>query len=124
MAKARRKPVNEFPSKQEIIDIILAEDASPKKFKKLIVVVEHKKINPLLGIAKAELLQDGKVVLKGSMTCLPETFEDSFDWNILTDGQSYFEGYSIDYQGETVGSMIKQGLKKSIKEGKIPFFNG
>lgn len=112
-----------FPSKQEVIGTLLKEDPAPKKFEKLMVIVEHKKISKVLGIVKAEVLQNQKIILKGSMTCIPETFEDSFNWNILKDGQSYFEGYSIDYKGETVGSIIKQGLKKSIKEGKIPFLH-
>ena len=110
-----------FPSKQEIVDTLLMEDPKPKKFIKLIILIEHKKISKVLGIVKGEVLQNKKVIIKGSMTCIPENGDDSFNWSILKTGQSYFEGYSIDYKGETIGSMIKQGLKKALKEGKIPF---
>ena len=75
----------------------------------------------MLGIVKGEVLQNKKIVLKGGMTCIPEKTEESFNWDVLKVGQSYFEGYSLNYKGETIGSLIKQGVKKSIKEGKIPF---
>lgn len=117
----KRKTNTGFPSKKEIIDTLLKEDPKPAKFEKLMLIIEHKKISSKLGIVKGELLQNGKVNLKGSMTCIPEKMEESFNWDILKVGQSYFEGYSLDYKGETIGSLIKQGLKKSIKEGKIPF---
>ena len=120
MAK-KKTSKTKFPSKNDIIDTLLKEDPKPKKFEKLIIVIEHKKINNVLGLVKGEVLQNQKVVLKGSMTCIPEKTEESFNWDILEVGQSYFEGYSLDYKGETIGSLIKQGLKKSIKEGKIPF---
>jgi len=110
-----------FPTKQEVINTLLAEDPNPKGFEKIMRVIEHKKISKALGLLKAEGLQNGKVFLKGSMACIPERTGDSFDWSMLTDNQSHFEGYSLDYQGETMGTMIKQGLKKRIKEGSIPF---
>ncbi len=111
-----------YPSKKEVLDSLLSESPHLKSFEKLVLVIEHKKVSSSLGIIKGELFQNRKVILKGCMTCVPERVEESFNWDMLSQGQSYFEGYSVDYQGETIGSLIKQGLKKSIKEGKIPFF--
>ena len=119
----KKKINNEFPSKKEIIATILKEDPQIKKFEKLILIIEHKKINPTLAIIKGELVQNGRVVLKGSMSCIPERSDDSFNWNILKAGQSYFNVFSFDYKGETITSLITQGLKKSLKEGRIPFIN-
>jgi hypothetical protein len=110
-----------YPSKSEVINTLLKEDPSIKKFNRMIVVVEHKKINKNLGITKGELIVNGKTSLKGSMTQIPETTEDSFDWKILKDGESYFQAFSINYKEEKLISLFKQGLKNSIKGGKIPF---
>ena len=71
---------------------------------------------------KGEIIKDGKVVLKGSMTTIPKKSNDSFDWSILNNGQGFFDGFSVDYGKETIGSMIKEGFKKAIKDGKLPFF--
>ena len=101
----------EFPTKKEIISALLKESPVSKKLGKLIIIIEYKKLSKLLGIIKAEVLQNQKVILKGSMTCIPEKSEDSFDWDMLQENQSYFEGYSLDYKGETITSIIKQGLK-------------
>ena len=113
---------NEYTSKKEIIDILLRENPKQKGMDKLMLVIEHKKINKNLGLIKGEILKDGKVILTGSMTCIPKKLADSFDWNMLNDGKSFFDGFSVDYGKETIGSIIKEGLKNSIKEGKIPFF--
>lgn len=110
-----------YSSKKEIIDILLKENPKQKGMDKLILLIEHKKINTNVGIMKGEILKDGKIVLTGSMTCMPKKSIDSFDWNMLNNGESFFNGFSVDYSKETIGSMIKEGLKKSIKEGKIPF---
>ena len=109
------------PTKEEIIKTLLKEDPLIKKYEKLIVIIEHKKISKALGIIKAELINNGKVSLKGSMTCIPETIEDFFNWDLLKEGESHFDGYSIDFKGDTISSLIKQGLKNSMKEGRIPF---
>lgn len=54
MAKSKKKKI-EFPSKKEIIDTLLKEDPTPKKFEKLMVIVEHKKVSDVLGIVKGEV---------------------------------------------------------------------
>mgnify|MGYP001606170824 CR=1 FL=1 len=113
---------NNYPSKKEIIDVLLKEDPKQKNMEKLLLVVEHKKINERLGFVKGEIMKDGKVVLKGRMTAMPKKSNDSFDWGILNNGESFFDGFSVDYGKETIGSMIKEGFKKAIKEGKLPFF--
>ena len=56
------------------------------------------------------------------MTCIPKKATDSFDWSMLKNDESFFDGYSIDFGKETFGSLIKEGSKKAVKEGKIPFF--
>src|SRR3989344_7101446 len=115
------KKVEKCPSKEEVINTLLREDPVIKKYGKLILIVEHKKISEALGYIKAELIHNGKLLGKGSMTCLPKKEEDSFDWNRLMLGQSFFDGYSLDYKEEGIMSLLKQGLVKSMKEGKIPF---
>lgn len=115
------KKYNGFPTKKEIINALLKEDKSDKGYNKLILIIEHKKLSKQLGIIKGEVIHNGKIILKGKMTCIPIKEPDSFDWDKLKDNQSYYKGYTLDYKGETISSMIKQGLTKSIKEGKIPF---
>ena len=119
MAKNNKKI--EFPSKKEVLDALLKEDNTPDKFDRFVLIVEFKKINPVLGIAKCELFRNHKAVIKGSITCTPEGSNDFFNWSIIKPGQSYFRGFSMSYKGETLFSQFKQGINKSIKEGKIPF---
>ena len=116
MAKTR------YPLKQEIINTLLNEHPNQKGMDKLMLIVEHKKISNNLGIIKGELLSNGKIVARGSMTCLPKKSEESFDWSRLKNDESFFDGFSLDFPRETFGKMFIEGLKKSIKEGKIPFF--
>jgi len=113
---------SKYPSKKEIIAILLKENPKQKGMDKLILLIEHKKINANVGIIKGEILKDRKVLVTGSMTCIPKKSADSFDWTILDNRESFFDEFSVDYGKETIGSMIKEGLKKNIKEGKIPFF--
>lgn len=117
MAKRTKK----FPSKQEIINTLLKEDQPAKKFEKLILIIEHKKVSNEIGYIKGELIQNGRLLGKGAITCLPKKEKDSFDWNMLDIGQSYFNGFSLDYRAERITALITEGLKKSMKEGKIPF---
>ena len=118
----KTKKKNNFPSKKEIIKTLLKEEQKADKFEKIILIIEHQKINSQLGMINGEFFQNGKIVLKGSMTCmLRKAEEDSFDWNILKVGESYFDGFSLDYKRGTIGSLIKEGIKKGIREGKIPF---
>jgi len=112
---------NRLPTKEEILQTLLKENPVVKKYEKMIFIIEHKKLSKNLAIIKGELINNGKVSIKGSMTCIPEVTGESFNWNVLKEGESYFDGYSIDYQGESIGSLIKQGLKKSVKDGRIPF---
>jgi len=113
---------HKFLSKNEIIDTLLKENPKLKDFKKLILIVEHKKISNELGIIKGELLENRKVIVRGSMTCLPQKSEEGFNWDMLSSGESYPQGYTFDYKEDSITSMVKQGLKKGLKEGKIPFF--
>ena len=85
--------------------------------------MEYKKISNNLGVIKGELIQNKKMILNGSMTCFSDKSEEGFDWDILKNGESYVQGYNVDLQEEKIGSMIKQGFKKGIKEGKIPFIS-
>src|SRR3989338_6716017 len=115
-------PKHSYPTKKEVLNILLKEIPKQNKMEKYILIVEHKKINDSLGIIKAEILKNGKTILVGSMTSLPQKSEESFNWDILQAGESFFDGFSADFGKETLGSMIKEGLKNSIKSGKIPFF--
>lgn len=119
--KKSKKKKNLFPSKREVVNTLLKEDPQLKSLEKLMLITEHKKISSKIGLIKAELRQSGKLIMKGSMTCVPEKLEDSFDWSMLKVGQSFFSAYSLDYGKQTIGSMIKEGLKNSIKQGKVPF---
>jgi len=109
-----------FSTKEEVIRA-LTEKSDPKGFKKYILLLEHRKISSNLGLVKGELLHNNKIVLTGKMTQFPETQPESFNWEKLKIGESYFEGYSLDYKGETISQLIIQGLKRSVKEGRFPF---
>ena len=111
---------SKFPAKEEVMQA-LSEDETLKGFEKYALVVEFKKMSKKIGVIKGELFQNDEILLKGKMIEFPETQPESFDWNILKVGESYFLGYSLDYKGETLAQLIKQGLKKSIKEGRFPF---
>lgn len=119
MAKKLKK--SRFSTRKDIIDALLKEDPAEKGFNKYMVIVEQKKISSKLGVIKAELLQNAKVSAKGKMTTLPVTEDEGFDWDRLKVGEVYYQGFSVDLQGQTVGSMIMEGIKKSIKQGKIPY---
>ncbi len=109
-----------YPSKDEILKALL-DDKKLVDFEKLILIVEHKKTSKNIGIIKGELLQNDKVIFRGKMTEFPETTPDSFDWDELNIGESYYQGFSLDYKGEKISELFIQGLKNSIKKGKIPF---
>jgi hypothetical protein len=120
-ASSAKKQIN-HSSKEEIIKA-LSDDNELEGFSKYILIIEHKKVSQTLGLIKGELLQNNKIILRGKMTEFPETFPDSFNWESLTVGESYYEGFSLDYQGETISQLLIQGFKNSIKEGKIPFIH-
>jgi hypothetical protein len=107
-------------SKEEIIKALSA-DSELEGFSKFILILEHKKVSGTIGLITGELLQNNKIILRGKMTEFPESLPDSFNWDVLAIGESYFEGFSLDYQGEKISQLIIQGIKNSIKEGKIPF---
>jgi len=112
---------NKFVSKREVVDLLLKEVPPSKKFEKWIVIVEHKKLSENVGLTKAEIVQNGKVVLKGGGTQHISKNPDGFSWSILKHGESYFEAYYLDASKQSVVSLFKEGILKSIKEGKIPF---
>ena len=85
------------------------------------LILEHKLISEAIGIIKAELVEDGKVIVKGSMARLLEPLEENSKFDMLKKGESYFEVYSLDYKGQDMFSSIKEGFNKSLREGKIPF---
>ncbi|MFW6025834.1 MAG: hypothetical protein ACOCRX_05770 [Candidatus Woesearchaeota archaeon] len=110
-----------YPSKKEIINTLLAEDPPSKRHNKLILLVEYKKLKTNFGIIKAELVSNGKIILKGSYTCDAVPSEDSFDWNKLKVGESICQGYTLDFKGQTIGSKIKAGFNSALSQGRIPF---
>jgi hypothetical protein len=114
------KEKNKHASKEEILNA-LTDDEKLAGYGKLILIIEHKKISDTIGLIQGELLKNDAVILKGKMTEYPETTQDSFDWDVLDIGESYFEGFSLDYKGEKISDLIIQGIKSSIKAGKIPF---
>lgn len=109
------------PSKQEVMDTLAKEEPEIKGYGKATLIIEHKKVSKEFGVIKAELYQKDKLIARGAMTCVPETTEDSFYWDLLKVGESRFDGYSLDYQRETVGSIVREGIKKALKEGRIPY---
>lgn len=116
-----KKKKSRYPSKKEIISALL-DDQELEGFGKYILIIEHRKVNKDIGIIKGELIQNDKIILRGKMTEFPQRGPDSFDWDILDVDESFFDGFSLDYKGESISQMIIQGVKKSIKEGKIPYF--
>jgi hypothetical protein len=111
-----------YPTKEEVVQTLLREDPSIKNHNRLILLIEFKKVTTNIGIVGAELLSNGKVIVKGSYTCVPVTTEESsFDWNILKKQESYAQGYSLDFKGETIRSRLLSGFNNAIQEGRIPF---
>lgn len=113
-----------FPSKFEVIGALLKEDPQMRNMDKFIAIIEHKLLTKNMGIVKLELLQNGKVILKGKLTTEPKisSEEGAFDWNMLRIGESHFVGYSLDLRGQSFKSLIKGGFEKSLKDGRIPFW--
>lgn len=121
---AKRKSAakkSRFPSREEVLKALMTEEKSDKGFQKIVLLVEHKKVSSKLGVVTAELLQKDKTAMKGRIACFPENEPEGFNWDALKIGESHFAGYGLDYQGETITSMLTEGFKKSIKEGKLPF---
>lgn len=119
MESAKKKKPN-YPSKDEIIKA-LREGQELKGFENYILIIEHKKINENVGIVKGELLQNDEVILGGKMTVFPETLSNAFDWEKLNIGESIFNGFYLDYKGETLSEILLEGIKNSLREGKFPF---
>jgi hypothetical protein len=115
MAKKSR-----YATRKEVLSA-LKDTHVIKGHQKLILIVEYKKKSNKLGVVVGELLQNDKTLLRGKIACFPEKNPESFDWTRLKAGESQFSGYSLDYKSDTVMSMITEGLKKSVKEGRIPF---
>jgi hypothetical protein len=109
-----------YPSKEELIKALQAKDEL-KGYKKLTLLTEHKKLSNQLAVIRGEVLQGTELIGRGQMTCSPVREPEGFDWEQLRAGESYFVAYSLEYKGETLFSMIGEGLKKSIKSGRIPF---
>lgn len=116
----RKKQKLRFPTKEKVLQA-LAEGGNLNGFEKYALIIEYKKISGTIGVVTGELLQNNKILLRGKLVVFPETQPDSFDWGLLKAGENYFQGYSLDYKGETLIQLIKQGLKKSIKNGRFPF---
>jgi len=107
-------------TREKMLDILI-KNKRESPFERHILVIEHKKVNSQVGIVNAEIVKDTKeVVFGGGMICSPLE-SDEFTWKDLKKGESHYGGYWIDTKPDTIGSMIKEGLTKSIKEGKVPF---
>ncbi len=112
-------PKSRFPTREEVLKAV--QGSLQKGHGRYVLLIEHQKISNRLGVVKGELFQNGKMILSGKMTQLPEPEEEGFNWDILKNGESYFEAFSLDYKGKSVSDLVKEGLKKSIGEGKLPF---
>jgi len=109
-----------YPSKEEIINALF-DDEELKDFEKFILILERKKVSENIGIIKGELIQNDDVVLRGKITVNPNSPIDDFNWNKLEIGNSIFNGLSLDYKGETLYELFVEGLKNSLRDGKLPF---
>ena len=111
-----------LPTKEEVKDALLSDKPS-KEFKRYVLIVEYRKISTRLGLISAELIQNNSVILRGKITQFPEINQDFFRWDKLRIGEAQFEGYLLDAKEEPLIQLIKQGFKKSIREGRLPFFS-
>lgn len=117
------KKKSRFPTKKEVVQAVSDDDAL-NGFEKYALIIEHKKLSNNVGMIKAELLQNNKILLRGKIAKFPERQQDSsFNWEMLKVGESYFEGYSLDFKGATFSQKIIDGFKKSITEGRIPYLS-
>jgi len=110
-----------YPTKNDVIKALKHDEKSNKDLQKLTLIVEYHKISRKVGLVTAEVIQNNKEILRGKIACFPEKEPEGFDWTRLKIGESTFTGYSLDYKGDTIMSMLTEGFKKSIKGGKIPF---
>jgi len=111
-----------YPTREEIIQA-LHDDDKMKDFEQLLVVLEFNRKTDKIGLIKGELLQNDKVVIRGKLTVFPETMPDPSMWSKLKVGESVFYGFSLEYEGEKLFDMLAEGIKNSIRDGRIPFFN-
>ena len=109
-----------YPSKEEIIDA-LKEEEIPKGFEQFLVLLEFNKKSDKLCLIKGELLQNEDVVLRGKLTVIPEMTSNPTQWNKMEVGESKIIGFSLEYQGETLFDIIREGFKDSLSKGRIPF---
>lgn len=114
------KDLIKYPSKEEIINALF-DDEKLKDFEQFILILERKKVSENIGIIKGELIQNDDIVLRGKIAINPNSATDNFNWNDLEIGKSNFIGFSLDYKGETLYELFVEGLKNSIRDGKLPF---
>ncbi len=113
---------NRFPTREEVLRGLNSGD-EPKSFKRYTLLVEYRKISGKLGLISAELFQNNALLAQGKMTQYPQTRLDSFNWDGLRVNENYIEGYALNYQEESFIQIVKQGLRASIKHGRIPFLS-
>lgn len=119
-SKSKSKKKVSYPTKEEIIDA-LKEEEVPKGFEQFLVLLEYYKKSENLCLIRGELLQNDDVVLRGKLTIIPELTSNPSQWDKMEVGDSKIFGFSLEYQGETLFDIIRDGFKESLSQGKIPF---
>src|SRR3989344_4953625 len=107
-----------FPSKSDVI-AALKDGEKLSGFKQHILVIEYKRINHHLGVIIGELQENGRTILRGKVTQSPSSSQNTFDWNIIPDGKSFFTAFALDSKEETLIETLRQGLDQSLKEGRL-----
>jgi len=120
-SKSKSKKKVSYPTKEEIIDA-LNEEEVPKGFEQFLVLLEYYKKSENLCLIRGELLQNDDVVLRGKLTIIPELTSNPSQWEKMEVGDSKIFGFSLEYQGETLFDIIRDGFKESLSQGRIPFF--
>ncbi|GEM_PF-5811787 len=98
----------------------------PGNFESYILIIEHRKISPKIGLVVAELLSGKDSVAIGKATVYPRGISDldTFNWERLRIGESEFTSFALDAKKQPVSQMLIGAVKKSISEGRLPFLSG
>jgi len=110
-----------YPSRKEVIDA-LKDDCKIEGFEDIIAIIEMNRKSENIALLKGELIQNGEVILRGKIASTPSALPEE-NWNEIEIGESLYYGISLEYRGETLIDMFKEGVNKCIKEGRLPFIH-
>jgi hypothetical protein len=116
-----RKP-KQNSTKQEIIDS-LKEQEKLEGYNNVFLVVELEKRSGDIGVIHGEVLQNDKILFRGTFSFSLKTMKKPNDWTTMKVHEKAYFGLTVDYKGQTLAELFIDGLKTSIGQGRIPFFS-